>query len=147
MKLVDGSLLESLHYNDVIMNTIASQITSPTIVYSRRRSKKTSKIRVTGLYEGNSPVTGGFPAQRTSNAENVSMSWRHHGNRRNREQACFAGAQTVFLYIYKLHSCSSWGIELCIPEPHPRSYSCGDPSRLDLRLTIRLHNQMILQKM
>ena len=44
----------------------------------RRRSKKTSKLRVTGLCEGNSPVTGEFPAQRSSNAENVSIWWRHH---------------------------------------------------------------------
>ena len=29
-------------------------------------SKKTSKLRVTGLCDGNSPVTGEFPAQRTS---------------------------------------------------------------------------------
>ena len=36
----------------------------------RRRSTKTSKLRVTGLCEGNSPVTGEFPAQRASNAEN-----------------------------------------------------------------------------
>ena len=46
----------------------------------RRRSKKTSKLRVTGLCDGNSPVTGEFPAQRTSNAENVSIWWRHHDN-------------------------------------------------------------------
>ena len=38
------------------------------------RWKKTSKLRVTGLCEGNSP----FPAQRTRNAENVSIWWRHH---------------------------------------------------------------------
>ena len=44
----------------------------------RCRSKKTSQLRVTGLYEGNSPVTGEFPAQRASNAENVSIWWRHH---------------------------------------------------------------------
>ena len=43
----------------------------------RRRSKKTSKLRVTGLCVGNSPVTGEFPAQRASNAENVSIWWRH----------------------------------------------------------------------
>ena len=30
----------------------------------RRNSKKTSKLRVTGFCEGNSPVTGEFPAQR-----------------------------------------------------------------------------------
>ena len=44
----------------------------------RRISKKTSKLRVTGLCAGNSPVTGEFPAQRASNAENVSIWWRHH---------------------------------------------------------------------
>ena len=44
----------------------------------RRRSKKTSKLRVTGLYAGNSPGTGAFPAQMASNAENVSICWDHH---------------------------------------------------------------------
>ena len=38
----------------------------------RRRSKKTSKLRITGLCAGNSPVTGEFPAQMASNVENVS---------------------------------------------------------------------------
>ena len=33
------------------------------------RSKKASKSRVTGLWEGNSPVTGEFPVQRASIAE------------------------------------------------------------------------------
>ena len=44
----------------------------------RRRSKKTSKLRVTGLCAGNSPETGEFPAQMASDAENVSIWWRHH---------------------------------------------------------------------
>ena len=44
----------------------------------RRRSRKTSKLRVTGLCEGNSPVTGEFLAQRASNAEDGSIWWRHH---------------------------------------------------------------------
>ena len=74
---------ERLHYNYVIMSTLVSQITSPTIVcstvYSRRRPKKTPKHCVTGLCAGNSPVTGKLPAQRASNAENVSIWWRHHG--------------------------------------------------------------------
>ena len=40
----------------------------------RRRSKKASKLRrVTGLCDGNSPVTGEFPTQRASNVENVSI--------------------------------------------------------------------------
>ena len=44
----------------------------------RRWSKKTSKLLVTGLCKGNPPVTSGFPSQRASNTENVSIWWRHH---------------------------------------------------------------------
>ena len=44
----------------------------------RRRSKKTSTLRVTGLCVGNSPGVSEFPAQMASNAENVFIWWRHH---------------------------------------------------------------------
>ena len=50
--------------------------------FFRRRSKKTSKLRVTSLCVGNSSVTGEFPAHRASNAENVSIWWRLHENLR-----------------------------------------------------------------
>ena len=42
-----------------------------------RRLKKAPKLSVTGFCAGNSPVTGEFPAQRASNAENISIWWRH----------------------------------------------------------------------
>ena len=45
----------------------------------RHKSKETSKLRVTGLCEGKPPLTGGFPSQRASDAENVSIWWCHHG--------------------------------------------------------------------
>ena len=44
----------------------------------RCRSKKTSKLHVTGLCAGNSLVTGEFLAQMASNTENISIWWRHH---------------------------------------------------------------------
>ena len=44
----------------------------------RRIQKKTSKLRVTGLCAGNSPVTREYPVQMSSTAENVSIWWRHH---------------------------------------------------------------------
>ena len=44
----------------------------------RCRSKKTSKLRVTGLCVENSPGTTEFPAQMASNTENVSIWWHHH---------------------------------------------------------------------
>ena len=45
----------------------------------RCTSNETSKLRVTDLCVGNSPVAGEFPAQRASNVENVPIWWRHHG--------------------------------------------------------------------
>ena len=72
----------------------------------RRRSKKTSKLRVTGLCAGNSPGTGEFPTQMASNAENVSIWWCHHDlkhiyqptlNKVNQHGSCF---------IWMYHFCS-----------------------------------------
>ena len=64
------------------MAAIASQINSLTSVYSTVYSgadqRKISKLRVTGLCAGYSPGTGDLPAQMASNAENVSIWWRHH---------------------------------------------------------------------
>ena len=73
------------------MGTMASQITSLTIVYSTADSgadQKTSKLRVTGLCVGNSPETGEFPAQMASNAQNVSIWWRHHEIICNKTACC-----------------------------------------------------------
>ena len=68
------------HYSDAIMSAIASQITGISIVCSipcscayQRKHQSSASLR-----EGNPPVTGGFPSQRASNAENVSIRWRHH---------------------------------------------------------------------
>ena len=48
--------------------------------FLRLTSNKTSKFRITCTpCEGNPPVTGGFPSQKASNAENVCKSWRRHG--------------------------------------------------------------------
>ena len=69
------------HYSDVIMSAMASHITGVTIAYSTVCSdadKNPSKLRVTGLCEMHSPVTGEFPAQRASNAENAQIWWRHY---------------------------------------------------------------------
>ena len=63
-----------------------------------RRSVKTSKPRVNGLCEGNSPVTGEFPSQKASNAENVSIWWRLHARKhciRSYESASGRGLDMV----------------------------------------------------
>ena len=63
-----------------------------------RRSKKTSKLRVTGLCDGNSPVTGEFPAQRVINAENASIWLRGHE----------WGGQTI-IWVMSIVVCSRMG--------------------------------------
>ena len=40
--------------------------------------QKISRLCMTGLWEGNSPVTNEFPAQRASNVENVFIWWCLH---------------------------------------------------------------------
>ena len=62
----------------------------------RHRWKKTSKLCVTGLCEGNSPVTGEFLGQRASSAENVSIWWRDHG-------MLHAGYPSVYMSKYALY--------------------------------------------
>ena len=73
---------------------------------SRRRSKKTSKLRVTGLWEGNSPVTGEFPAQRVSNADNISIWWRHYVNANSYITLVFMC--TSIMFPWKWQICNNW---------------------------------------
>ena len=79
-------ILTSSPYTDVIISAMASQITSFTGVYSTVysgacQSKHQSSASL-AFVRGNSPVTGEFPAQRASNAENVSIWRRHRGQKR-----------------------------------------------------------------
>ena len=69
------------HYNDIIMSAVASQITGFSIVYStvvsdadQRKHQNSASM----AFVGKSPVTREFPAQKASDAENVSIWWRHH---------------------------------------------------------------------
>ena len=71
------SWVHCIHCDDAMMGAIAFQITSLTIVYSTvysgaDQSKHQSSASLTFVW------TGEFPAQMASNAENVSIWWRHH---------------------------------------------------------------------
>ena len=89
----------------------------------RRRSKKTSKLRVTGLCEGYSPVTGEFPAQRASNAGNASIWWRHHGDRR---QITRRSVSCPIQSIHILQWCNRWSLGMD-KKFHPTLYwACRD---------------------
>ena len=77
----------------------------------RRRSKKTSKLRVIGLCTRNTPVTGEFPAQRASNAENVSIWWRHHGNFMNWSNAEFPDSPVIKGLSFSIYHISAGVIQ------------------------------------
>ena len=68
------------HYSDVIMGTMASQITSLTIVYWTEIKENIKAPRHWPLC---GEFTGEFPAQRAGNAEYVYIWWRHHGTGKN----------------------------------------------------------------
>ena len=70
-------LIQCIHYSDVIMDAMASQITSLSIVYStvysgtdQRKHQSSASL----AFVGNSPVTGESPPS----PENVSIWWRRH---------------------------------------------------------------------
>ena len=108
----------------------------------RCRSKKTSKLCVTGLCEGNSPVTYEFPAQRASDAKDVSIWWRHH-------EFYDKSSTSVFWEEYKPHICDEVRLVImsclaCIIEHHPTLFwiFMGSPWNEDRQ--VRLLVQQIL---
>ena len=79
---VTGDTIDAPYYSDVLMNAMASQGTGVSIVCltvcSGVDQRKHQSSALLALCEGNSPVTGGFPHKGPTNAENVSICWRHH---------------------------------------------------------------------
>ena len=76
----------------------------------RRGSKKTLKLRVNGLCAENSPMTGEFPAQKTSNAENVSIWWRHHAEDDFARSAQDTSLICVWKQLFQDHNRISKGV-------------------------------------
>ena len=73
--------LTFFHYSDVMISATASQITGipivcPTVCSGADQRKHHSSALL--AFVRDAPATGGFPSQRASNAENVSIWWRHH---------------------------------------------------------------------
>ena len=76
---LDAGNVQPFHFGEVIMAAMASQVTGISIVCSIVCSGADQRKHVTGLCEGNPPMTDGFPSQRaTSNAENISFWWSPH---------------------------------------------------------------------
>ena len=80
-----------VHYTDFIMSAMASQITIVSVVCSTVGSSSDQRIHQTSRHW---PLcgkfTGEFPAQKASNAETVSIWWRHHVFRRKPNKQAMA---------------------------------------------------------
>ena len=102
-----------IHYNDVKVNAMASQITSLTSVYSIVYSGA-ENIKAPRHWPlcGESPGTGEFPAQIASNAENVSIWWLNHdfglsttsviADKTNNTELCYKWAEQ-YIYFEECH--------------------------------------------
>ena len=126
----------------------------------RRRSKKTSKLHVTGVCVGNSPVTGEFPAQKASDAENVSMtsSWVNEYCTKSCCLSSYHHACPVWGFWYSAssrHMMMSWhGIFFRVTGPLrgettgywwiPSQRACN--ASFDVFSDVRLNNLFVLNK-
>ena len=100
-----NSLISAKYYNDVIMGAMPSQITSLTIVYStiysggdqRKHQSSVSLAFVRG-------ITGEFPAQMASNAQNISIRWRHYEYRIYNELSTGTNQMVTTLHTFQMIS-------------------------------------------
>ena len=60
-------------------------------------TKKTSKLRITGLCEGNSLV---IPRTKANDVENVSIWWRHHEQTRNLNVRLFIEIKPLYMSTF-----------------------------------------------
>ena len=74
----------------------------------RYRSKKTSKLRVTGLCAWNSTETGEFPAQMASYAENVSIWWRHHESEPSLGYSVISCLRVIYKHDFEKKTRNYW---------------------------------------
>ena len=117
-----------MHYSDVIMSLMVSQITGVSIVcptvWSGTDQRKHQSFASLAFVRPT--VTGGFPSQRASKAENVSIWWRHHGL----FWVCRLISENIFgikknQVEFRCHHCGWWWLPSC----WPRSMSPYDVTR------------------
>ena len=116
-------MMWNMHYNDVLMRVMTVKITGVPIICSTVCSdadqrKHQCSARVSGLCEGNPPVIGVFPSQKSSEAKNVSIWWRHH------------------VIITKSHSCHDVMLQYCTTQVSLHSWCpyirCPTPTRFTI---------------
>ena len=120
--------VSNYQYHDCLLNRLF-----------RRRSKKTPKLRVTGLsvggFTGDRWIrrTKGVPAQRASNAENVSILWRHH------DEPFRQLWTSMFTFISVSHQ-----IEIMSPQTHKQKSATPHTYSISWNNNFLAHNMALL---
>ena len=94
------------------MSAMASHITGVSIIYStfKPNSKKTPKLPVTGLYEGNSPITGEFPHKGPVTRVMFQFDHVFHGDSQNAVGFLYCTINYYTQYCVQKydHGCTLW---------------------------------------
>ena len=156
MECYSEAVNEGNHYSDIIMSAVASQTAGVSTVCSSVCSgtdkKKTSKLRVTGFCEENSPVTGELPWQKVSNAENASIWWRHHAYstflssvlKQRTSTSSFSCPQTVHLYDWTSNNWTLlWFVDAAIDNDDDNYQSGRSPKEVALFSATNLSSYII----
>ena len=106
------------------MDSMASQITSLTIAYSAVYSGENQRKHQSSAslaFVGNSPVTGELSAQMASNAEIISIWWRHHaetaGNIHHLRHRRKLSDSFILFYRFMTIHFSSWALAYSRKKP------------------------------
>ena len=99
-----------VHYSGIIISTMASQMTGMStvcsIVCTCTHQRKHQSSASLAFCEGKPPVTGGFPSQRASYMETVSIWQRHHDIRHVR--SCYIASRQPKSYTFSQQIAQFW---------------------------------------
>ena len=94
-------------------------------------SNRHQRSALLALCDWNPPVTGGFPSQRASNVESMSMLWHHH----EKDSSGVHADCILWLYLFWINTHTMHGVKalcftkylkvcaLCIPSTEPENKS------------------------
>ena len=124
-------------------------------------SKKHQSPALLALCEGNSPVTGEFPAQRASNAEKASIWWRHHAlNKLCSERSKFGKPLVSLLFLvssspgkpflrdYKYRSYNTLTMcQECTEEHRPQAFVYTVKNIISVTFLVRRDHNIIYERL
>ena len=130
-----------MHYSDVIMSAMASQITEVSVVYSTVCSGADQRKHLSSA----SLVTGEFPAQLASNAENGSIWWRHHGSSAPHLKEILRGMSTIPIFKILTKTVETSAADCCTLYCSDNTYPRIDINYISIRNVGSMSNRCLTE--